>query len=297
MQALREKMAEHGFESNIDYAYHLRCALSQPNRQIPTLNVEGDSGRRKTAFAMALAHALEYPQRIYHDFTEVNTPPPKVIPPPSKDEEGREEPPIPAFERAMIDACAHSEGDKTVLVLDQLQAADFREHLRLYRFIVDCEWEYREGVFTANPSNLVVLLISEEAIYHSLQKVSFSAWVPRASVGEADYRPEDFGLEPDAGPMMDALAALFRELGVQPTPSEFRKIIHDIEHHVRTADELTHSIYGWTEGVDRTLLVSDRIQGRIAEIMPLIEDYVGVEHVELTGAADDGSVDDDATLQ
>lgn len=294
MLTLREKMAEHGFESNVDYAYHVRCALSQPDRHVPALSVEGDSGRRKTAFAMALAHALEYPQRVYHDFTEVNSPPPKVAPPPSKDEDGREEPPVPAFERAMIDACAFSEGEKTVLVLDQLQAADFREHLRLYRFLVERQWVYGEAEFTANPQNLFVLLISEEGLYHSLQKVSFSAWVPRAAVGETDYTAADFGLGPEAEGLMRGLGELFRELGVQPTPSEFRKLLHDIQYNVRTPEELTHSIYGWTEGVERTLLASDRIQRRIGEIMPLIEEFVGVEHVELSAA--DGSVGDGGTL-
>ena len=70
------------------------------------------------------------------------------------------------------------------------EAADFREHLRLYRFLVERQWVYGEAEFTANPQNLFVLLISEEGLYHSLQKVSFSAWVPRAAVGEADYTPE-----------------------------------------------------------------------------------------------------------
>ncbi|MFW5969052.1 MAG: hypothetical protein ACOCP9_00280, partial [Halofilum sp. (in: g-proteobacteria)] len=88
MATLRERMADYGFESNIDYGYHIRCVLSQPTEQVPALNVEGDSGRRKTAFASALAAALDYPQRVYHDFTQQHEPPPKVIPPPSKDEEG-----------------------------------------------------------------------------------------------------------------------------------------------------------------------------------------------------------------
>ena len=294
MANLREKMARNGFESNIDYAYHLRCLLSQPGDRIPALSVEGDSGRRKTAFATALAAALEHPQRLYHDFTQATDPPPKVIPPPSKDEEGREEPPIPAFERIMSDACAFSEGEKTVLILDQLQAADFREHIRLYHFLTEHEWHFRDATFTANARNLIVLLISEEPLYHSLQKASFSAWVPRASVGEADYRAEDFGLGPEAETMMSTLGALFRELDVQPTPSEFERLLHDIQHNVRTADDLTHSIYGWTEGIDRTLLLSDRIQRRIRELMPLIEEYVGVEHVELTTAP--GSVGDSGTL-
>ena len=281
MATLRERMAEYGFESNIDYGYHVRCVLSQPNEQVPALNVEGDSGRRKTAFASALASALDYPQRVYHDFTQLNDPPPRVVAPPSKDEEGREEPPIPAFERVMSDACAYSEGEKTVLILDQLQGADFREHIRLYEFLTTAEWRFRDAAFTANPQNLLVLLISEEPLYHSLQKASFSAWVPKASVGEHDYEPADFGLGPEAEALMQHLGALFRELGVQPTPSEFRKILYDIQHNVRTADQLTHSIYGWTEGIDRTLLLADRIQRRIHDLMPLIEEYVGVEHVEL----------------
>jgi len=281
MANLQEKLAAHGFESNIDYAYHVRCLLSQPTEQIPALSVEGDSGRRKTAFANALAGALEYPHCVYHDFTQTNDPPPKIVPPPSRDEQGREEPPIPAFERALSDACAYSEGEKTALILDQLQAADFRDHIRLYHFLTDREWHFRDAVFVANPQNLVVLLISEEPLYHSLQKASFSTWIPRASVGDSDYTPEDFGLGPEARNLMRILGALFRELGVQPTPSEFRKLLHDIQHNVRTAEELTHSLYGWTEGIDHTLLVSARIQERIREIMPVIEEFVGIEHVEI----------------
>lgn len=282
MASLRERMTQYGFESNIDYGYHLRCLLSQPADHVPALNVEGDSGRRRTAFANALAGALEYPRCVYHDFTQEQDPAAATAPQPKPDEDGRQEPPVPAFERAMSDACAFSEGERTVLILDQMQAADFREHLRLYRFIVEREWQFRDAVFTANPNNLLVMLISEESLYHSLQKVSFSVWVPRASVGESDYQPEDFGLGPEASALMEALGALFRELGVQPTPSEFHRLLNDIHHNVRTAEELLTSIYGWTEGIERQLLMSDRLQQRAASIMPLIEEYVGVEHVELS---------------
>jgi len=281
MRSLREKMAEHGFESNIDYSYHLRCLLSQPGGAIPALNVEGDSGRRKTAFAQALTAALACPAQIYHDFTQANDPPPKVIPPPSRDEEGREEPPIPAFDRAVSDACAFSEGERTMLILDQLQAADFREHLRIYRFLVEHEWRFRDAAFSANAANLMVLLISEEPLYHSLKKVGFSVWIPRASLGEADYRAEDFGLGPEAEALMARLAELFRALGVQPTPTEFRRLLFDIEHNVRTRDDLTCSIYGWTEGIDHTLLVSGPIQQRIEDLLPDLREFVGIEHVEL----------------
>lgn len=280
-ESLRARMARHGFESNIDYGYHVRCLLSQADGTIPTLNVEGDSGRRKTAFANALAEALAYPRHLYHDFTQQQDPRPAVLPLHSRDEQGREEPPIPAFERVVSDACAYSEGEPTILILDQMQAADFREHLRLYRFIVDAEWHYRDAVFYANPGNLVLVLIAEEPLYHSLQRVGFSVWVPRASVGAADYQPEDFGLGPEAGPMMARLGALFRSLGVQPTPSEFRRLLFDIEHNVRTPDELTHSLYGWTEGIDYKQLIAAPVQQQIEALMPDIREFVGVEHVEI----------------
>lgn len=282
MATLREKMAEHGFESNIDYGYHVNCLLSQAGgRTIPTLNVEGDSGRRKTAFANALAGALEYPHVLYHDFTQAQDPEPIAAPPGNPEEGGTEEPPIPAFEREISNACAYSEGEKTVLILDQLQAADFREHLRLHRFIVEARWQMGDAAFVANPDNLLLMLIAEEPLYHSLQKVGFSVWVPRASVGEADYVPADFGLGPEAGALMARLGELFRTLGVQPTPSEFRRLLFDVQNHVRTREELTHSIYGWTEGIDYTLLVSEAIQQRIEDLMPELWEFVGMEQVEL----------------
>jgi len=288
MPTLRDRMAEHGFESNIDYSYHVNCLLSQADaRAIPTLNVEGDSGRRKTAFANALAAALEYPHVLYHDFTQSQDPEPKVMPPANPEEGGREEPPIPAFEREISSACAYSEGEKTVLILDQLQAADFREHLRLHRFIVEGRWQMGDAAFVANPGNLLLMLIAEEPLYHSLQKVGFSVWVPRASVGEADYVPADFGLGPEAGALMARLGELFRTLGVQPTPSEFRRLLFDIQNNVRTREELTHSIYGWTEGIDYTLLVSEAIQQRIEDLMPELWEFVGMELVELQAPPSD----------
>ena len=44
-----------------------------------TLNIEGDSERRKTAFAHALAWALDFPHCIYHDFTDQHPPLPDLI--------------------------------------------------------------------------------------------------------------------------------------------------------------------------------------------------------------------------
>ncbi len=79
MPSLREKLAQHGFESNDDYEFQVRCLLESPTRTLRTLNIEGDGERRKTAFSTALARALEFPHVLYHDFTEVHPPLPDVI--------------------------------------------------------------------------------------------------------------------------------------------------------------------------------------------------------------------------
>ena len=76
MATLKQRMASHGFESNDDYEYPIRLLLSHSTRHLRALNIEGDSHRRKTAFASALAQALEYENVIYHDFTQVNDPGP-----------------------------------------------------------------------------------------------------------------------------------------------------------------------------------------------------------------------------
>ncbi|HYN76184.1 MAG TPA: hypothetical protein VES73_00125, partial [Lamprocystis sp. (in: g-proteobacteria)] len=170
MPSLREKMAQHGFESNDDYEFQVRCLLEGPTRTLRTLNIDGDGERRKSAFATALARALEFPHCLYLDFTENHPVQPDVILPPTQDELGREEPPIEPLDQTVSEACAQSEGEPTVLILDQLQAADFREHIRIHRLIADCFWDVRGGRYYANPRHLLLFLISESPLYHSLQK-------------------------------------------------------------------------------------------------------------------------------
>ena len=74
MPSLRDKLARYGFESNDDYEFQVRCLLESPTRALRTLNIEGDSGRRKSAFATALGRALEFPHLLYLDFTEPTRP-------------------------------------------------------------------------------------------------------------------------------------------------------------------------------------------------------------------------------
>jgi len=282
MASLREKMARHGFESNDDYDYQVRCLLDRRGAGVRSLNVEGDAGRRKTAFANALAHALEYPRILYHDFTQQNPPLPDVILPPSQDEQGREEPSIDPFDQILSEACAFSEAEESILILDQLQAADFREHIRIYRFLETARWGFRDAVYYANPAHLLVFLISEEPLYHSLQKLSFRVWVNRVSGRMIRYRPEDFGLGAEAAAVMEALDGLFDRLGTVPTRSEYRRILDDVQRHTRTADGLRHSIYGWTEGVQLELLHARELEPTIEQAMRAIEHYLGVDEVELS---------------
>ena len=193
MPSLREKMAAHGFESNDDYEFQVRCLLEGPTGKLRALNIEGDSERRKTAFATALAGALEFPHVLYLDFTQAHPPLPDVILPRSQDELGREEPPIEPLDQTVSEACAQSEGEPCILILDQLQAADFREHIRIHRLIADCFWDVRGGRYFANPRHLLVFLISELPLYHSLQKESFRIWVGRVSECQIEHDPADFG--------------------------------------------------------------------------------------------------------
>lgn len=283
MLSLREKMAHFGFESNDEYEFQVSCLLEGPADQIRTLDIAGDSGRRKTAFATALAHALEQRHVLYHDFTEHSPPPPEVILPPSRDELGREEPPIERLDQVVSEVCALSEAESTVLILDQLQAADFREHLRISRLICDRVWAFRDARYHANPKNLLLFLISELPLYHSLQKVSFRVWVGRVSERRIDYMPEELGLGPEAAPVLAALAALFRHLGAAPTRSEVERIIRDMQLRVRSERDLADSLYGWSEAVDRERLRAEATLPFLTRVLHEIETWLGAEVVELGG--------------
>ena len=283
MSNLREKMAKFGFESNDDYEFQLRCLLESPASRVRTLNISGDGERRKTAFANALARALGFSHILYHDFTDEHPPQPDVILPPSRDEMGREEPPIEPLDEIVSEACAQSEGEHTILILDQLQAADFREHIRIHRLIADGCWHVRDGRYAANPRHLLLFLISEEPLYHSLQKDSFRIWIGRVSERQLRYRPEDFGLGDETEPLFDALADLFAILGTAPTPSEFRGILQDLRLHIRTAEHLRLSLFGRAEGVDRPALAAPTLSQPLKRVIEAAQSLYLMEHIELSG--------------
>lgn len=282
MQSLQEKLANFGFESNDDYEYQLRCIFSSPFTGIKAINIEGHKGRRKTAFASALSRALDYPHLLYYDFTQQGEIEGKLVLPRSEDEQGVEEQAVSDFDHIMSEACAFSEGEKTVLILDQLQAADFREHIRIYQFVKNAEWSYSQVSLKAGRKNLLLLLISEEPLYHSIQKCSFRIWINAISTTFKDYAPADFDLADDILPVLDILGSIFDYLKVTPTFSEYKNILHDVQYNIHTEQHLIHSLYGWMEGVNRELLFSKQLAPVLTETIGRIQSYHGVDEVTLS---------------
>lgn len=283
MSSLRERMADNGFESNDDYEFQARCLLQAKPDTIRTLNIDGDSERRKTAFANALAHSLDFAHVLYHDFSDRTPPQPEVILPEAEDEYGRKEPAIEPLDDIASQACAFSEAEPTVLILDQLQMADFREHIRIYRLIRDRQWLVRDAPYYANARNLVLFLISEAPLYHSLQRASLRVWVSRVSERRVDFAPAEFGLDADAVPLFDALTELFRALDAAPTRGEFERLLRDITDHVQTETHLRHALFGRCEGIARERLNDDATAQRLSTVVDRLRDYLGAEQIVIGG--------------
>jgi len=279
MSTLQKRMAEFGFESNEDYQYHLRCLMNSQFDGIKTINIEGHKGRRKTAFANAFARALDTPELFYYDFTQKTEIEGKVVIPPSKDEQGISVQAVNNFDHIMSEACAFSEAEQTIIILDQLHTADFKEHIRIYHFIKSCEWSYGKNSLKAGVENLLLLLISDEPLYHSLQKCSFRIWVNSVSSIQKEYRPEDFGLQEDILPIMNTLEKIFSQLKMSPTHSEYKNVLNDIHLNIHTEQQLIHSLYGWIEGIDRNLLQSLEILSLLTEVIVQIQLYHGIDEV------------------
>lgn len=281
MSTLKQRLAQHGFTSNQDYDYPLQCLLSASLQHLRCLNVEGERGRRKTAFAHALAHTLGYDHVLYHEFTLKNdTEIPVRIAPPIDDEHAPGETPVEELDRIISEACALSEGDKTILLLDQLQLAAFKDQLRLTEFIASKQWAYGEAQLKANAQQLLLFLIAEEPLYHSLQQLSFKIWVDSGVQAPQDITPTTLGLPAHAQDMLEALRALFSALNVSPTPDEYKKVIHDIHVNINQIDDLKTSIYGWIEAVDRQHLQSGYMQKLFQTHMPVIRAYLGLDGQE-----------------
>ncbi len=272
--SLIQRMAEFGFETNEDYSLPLRLLLERPTHSVRTLNITGEAGRRKTAFANALGAALDVPNVLYHDFVQ------HQAVQPSADSADDQHPSIDPFDRVMSEGCALSEGERTIVILDQLQATTFAQHLRLYDFVKTLEWSYLDTTAVANLHNLLLFVISEEPLYHSLQKLSLRVWVDSVGSGRPPYVPSDFGRDLRVSQTMERLADVFELLEVVPTRSEYEKILFDIDHFVRTPQALIKSIYGWTEGADYAQLKAPAVLKRIDLVVAAIHEYIGVESLD-----------------
>ncbi len=279
-QELKSILADFGFESHEDYSFAIK-QLYRKNNTINCLHLCGDGGRRKTAFAHALGHTLDFAHTCYHDFSQQTDPEPQLILPEPKDKDTPKEPPVSALDRVVSDACAFSEAENTLLVFDQLQQADYRHQVRIHQLITRMQWQYPKNQFYANSDNLFIILISEETLYHALQKVSFRLWI-----GQAGYHPDfptaaDLKREPNIQPVIDALASIFKQLQVTPTRSELNHILTDIDQGIHTETELAHSIFGWTEGVNREQLFHADILNRLNRVLQKVDSYLGIEQLEI----------------
>ncbi|MFO0043389.1 MAG: hypothetical protein ACK55W_15930, partial [Pseudomonadota bacterium] len=154
----------------------------------------------------------------------------------------------------------------------------FRDQMRLNGFVRTGEWALSTAAVRANPRHLLLVLVSEQALYHSLARVSYRVWTD-ARGSPFTLRPRDVGLGTDASALFDAMADLFGALGGAPTPSEFARILDDLLHQVRTEDHLRHSLFGWTEHVDRAALASPAVAPLLRKVIDALSQWLGAEEV------------------
>jgi len=282
MFPLKPLLSQHGFSSEESYDHAVRCFLSNPINSIRCLNIDGDCGRRRTAFANALANALGAEHVLYYEFGK-DKPIPQII----RIQEGEEvieEPPVDAFDRMLTEACAQSEADETILILDQLHKTQFLNHIRLYEFLKTGLWRYSDVQYQANVQNLKVFLISDEELYHSLQALSFRLWVDGAHEVSARISATDLGIDASSCPWLSPLQQLFEHLKLSPTMDEYKRLIYDIEQQIRSEHQLKVSLYGWIEGVQWELLQDDKIKPFLEDILHEIQLGLEIhEEIEISG--------------
>lgn len=280
MLALKDKLAEYGFDSPENHDYAVQCFLTNPTDYVRCLNIEGDAGRRRTAFAHALAQALDAAHVLYFEFG-AEPPKPQIV----RVHEGEDlpaEPPTSAFDRVMTEACALSEAEKTVLIIDQMHRSPFREHIRLYEFIKSNIWAYSDVRFYANVSNLQIYMISAEPIYHSLQQHSFRIWVGSQLAGGGFPSVADIGLEEGCAVWLEPLNAVLEQLGVAPSLYQYQRLVFDVANCVRSREQLRVSIFGWVENVDYNRLSAPVLVPYLDAVLHALVASMGVhEEIEL----------------
>jgi len=281
MSSLKSRLSQNGFTSTESYDHGVHCFLTHPTGLIRCLHIDGHCGRRRTAFAHALANALEAPQIIYYEFGK-DKPVPQIVRI-LEGEEIVEEPPVEALDRVLTEACALSEAEQTVLILDQLHKTQFLNHIRLYEFLQNGQWRYSDVQFQANMQNLNVYLISDEPLYHSLMSSSFRLWVGENSQIGATVTASDLDLDGKTCHWLDPLQKLFYELNVFPVLEEYKRLVFDIEQHIHSEHQLKVSLYGWFENIDRTKLDSESMRPHLNAVLEaILQDKDIDEEIEIS---------------
>ena len=281
MFPLKSSLSEHGFTSTESYDHAVRCFLNSPTSHIRCMSVDGDCGRRRTAFSHALANALGASQVLYYEFGKD-----KRVPQIIRIKEGEEvveEPPVEALDRILTEACAQSEAEQTVLILDQLHKTQFLNHIRLYEFIQSGLWRYGDVQYQANLMNLKLLLISDEPLYHSLQGSAFRIWINGTNHSAIQISASDLGLDEDNCSWLVALEKLLEQLKLSPTLEEYQRLAFDIEEQVRNEHQLKVSLFGWLENVDWERLESEELLPYLSDVLQAIQQGLDVhEEIEIT---------------
>ncbi|RDH83041.1 MAG: hypothetical protein DIZ80_12330 [endosymbiont of Galathealinum brachiosum] len=282
MYPLKPLLSQNGFTSSESYDHAVQCFLSNPTDHIRCMHVDGDCGRKRTAFAHALANALCASQIMYYEFGKD-----KSIPQIIRIQEGEEiieEPPVEALDRILTEACAQSEAEQTVLILDQLHKTQFLNHIRLYEFLQTGLWRYSDVQYQANLSNLSVYLISDEPLYHSLQSCSFRLWISEVNRAVITVSAEDLGLNEQNCQWLLPVQKLLGKINLSPTLEEYQRLAFDIEQHVHNKQQLKVSLFGWLENIDRIKLESEELQTYLDEVLEAILMGKGVgEEIEISG--------------
>jgi len=274
--SLKDKLAQGGFEANVSYDHVVKCFLNTPNEYVRCLDVDGDCGRHKTAFAYALAQALGNKHVLYFEFG-LDSP---VLPSLVRVVDGEEviaEPPVAELDKMLNEICALSEAESTVLILDQLQQADFKQHIRLQAFMKSAVWQYGEISCYANKDNLQLYLVSDGGLSSMLQQVSFRVWLPQQDQAITNIRSMDVGLPKSCDIWLAQLIDLMNVLEVTPSLTEYQYLAYEIEAFVRTDHQLKASIMGRVKGVDYLRLNSQIFTEAIAVFMRSYENSLYVQ--------------------
>ena len=286
--SLKEKLSRAGFASNASYEHIVQCFLEAPNECLRCLNVDGDNGRHKTAFAYALAEVLNNQHILYFEFgLDVPVQPTfvRVV----DGEEIVAEPPVAELDKIINEACALSEAEKTVLVLDQLQLADFRQHIRIQSLAKTAVWAYADVTCYANKDNLQLYLVSDGGLSSMLQQVSFRVWLPQRNQAIRHLRSTEVGLAESCDIWLEKLIVLMDELNVSPTLAEYKQLAYDIDTFVHTDYQLKESIIGRIEAVDYARLNSQVFNEVLSSFMRIYENSLYIqESIEIK--ADLGSL-------